>query len=177
MATASTTAAAGRYSAVWRKRDNLSAWILQGLSSIILLAFAIWRTVKYSQSFANGRWVTAHDFIFVVCFTGATLLLNTAEVVLFTRGSLHPVFLLVSAVVKTIIWGLLFCINLAQLIRTYLYSDPVMLVTGLVLFSTAISQLVISAMAVHRMRKGTLLLTARGGRSDEEEEKPPKYDV
>ncbi|KAJ1324479.1 hypothetical protein MN608_10544 [Microdochium nivale] len=155
--------AVGKYANIWGKRHNLAAWILQTIASLIILGWFIYSMVRVA-SWANGLIII--DAILVIIFVGSTLIFNLVEVILYCKGTLNPVVLLVFAVFKTLFWGFMFFVTLiahARSARTRII-DPISLVTSLVLFGTAVSQLVIGAIFVHRKRKGTLR-DARAGRA------------
>ncbi|KXJ86812.1 hypothetical protein Micbo1qcDRAFT_208599 [Microdochium bolleyi] len=146
--------AAAKYANIWGKRHNLAAWILQTISCIVFLGVYINSMVVRRNHWAGD--LIHLDAIVIICLASITLIFNLVEIILFNKGALNPVVLLVFAVFKTLFWGFWFFAALIAASYTYGRAEPVTIVFSLVLFTTSISQLVIGSIFVHRKRKGTL---------------------
>ncbi|RYP66225.1 hypothetical protein DL769_006069 [Monosporascus sp. CRB-8-3] len=135
----------------YRKSVNITAWVLQIIVCLIYIAMSAFVLViaddagQYESLFAISGGV--HIAIAVL-----TIALNIAEMVLVGRKRMHPALYLTSACIKTLIWTVLFILNLIVL-------SPLAIVFCAVAAGTSIAQLVYGARLVHRMRRGTL----RGG--------------
>ncbi|KAI1334542.1 hypothetical protein F5Y15DRAFT_288219 [Xylariaceae sp. FL0016] len=153
-----------RYEGIWRKRQLLPSWILQCIFSAIFAVIAI-------LLLAAANWLNSGDTYYgytrdqlveyarvtggvVLAVSLATILLDVAEAVLYKRRALDPVFLLVTSVLKTAVWGawLILCIISAAVGSV----SALDLVFGIVLAGTSAVQLYFAAENTHRKRKGRL---------------------
>ncbi|RYP92130.1 hypothetical protein DL770_001791 [Monosporascus sp. CRB-9-2] len=132
----------------YRKSVNITAWVLQIIVCLIYIAVS-----AYILSLADE--VGGYEGIFAIsggvhmAIAALTLVLDIAEMVLIGRKRMHPALYLASACIKTLIWTILFILNLIVV-------SPLAIVLCAVAAGTAIAQLVYGARLVHRKRRGTL---------------------
>lgn len=141
----------------YRKSINITAWVLQIIVCLILLAAS-----AYVMSIVNddeyNQYLDGYTGLFTtaagvqIAITGLTIVLDIVEMVLIGRSRMQPWLYLASACVKTIIWGIMLILNLIAL-------SALSIILCAILAGTSILQLSYGAMLVHRKRRGTL----RGG--------------
>ncbi|KAH7018444.1 uncharacterized protein B0I36DRAFT_435752 [Microdochium trichocladiopsis] len=166
--------ATNTYPNIWRKRHNLTAWILQILASLVYLILAIWSSVMLSRSSIrhsyNSSYRISVSMIIVMVFSVVTIIFDIIEIIFYRGTRLSPVLMLVFSTVKTVTWGVYF---IMVIISAAVLRAPIGLIIdgplSFVLLATAVSQLVISAIFVHRRRR-----TASLAGSDDA---VPKHDV
>ncbi|XXH05552.1 hypothetical protein Hte_011983 [Hypoxylon texense] len=141
----------------YKKGVNITAWVLQFLVCIILLAASAWLLWLVDQSdYADS--LNQYEGLFTaaaglqIAITLLNIIFNIVEIVLIARKSMPPALYLSFACIKTAIWGIIFILNLISL-------SVISIILSLILLATSLMQLIYGAILVHRKRKGTL----RGG--------------
>lgn len=158
-----------RYEGLWHKRQLVPIWILQCLAAgvfaiaagLLLAAAAYVKENKQDLDYSYYGYSTDQLITYaaatgsvILIFAICTIVFDIVECVLYARRVLSPVALLVLAVLKTAAWGaylILAIVSAAQGNAGWLD-----FLLSVILVSTALSQLVMSARFTHRLRKGTL---------------------
>ncbi|KAI1761237.1 hypothetical protein GGR53DRAFT_38646 [Hypoxylon sp. FL1150] len=141
----------------YKKGVNVTAWVLQFLVCLILLAASAWLLWLVNQDDYDSA-LSQYEGLFTaaaglqIAITLLNIILNIVEIVLISRKSMPPALYLSSACIKTAIWAVIFILNLVSL-------SVISIILALVLLATSLMQLIYGAILVHRKRKGTL----RGG--------------
>ncbi|KAI6081567.1 hypothetical protein F4821DRAFT_24915 [Hypoxylon rubiginosum] len=141
----------------YKKGVNITAWVLQFLVCVILLAASAWLLWLVNQEDYDSA-LSSYEGLFTaaagiqIAITLLNIVFNIIEIVLIKRKSMPPALYLSFACIKTTIWGIIFILNLISL-------SVISIILTLVLLATSLMQLIYGAILVHRKRKGTL----RGG--------------
>ncbi|KAK7757924.1 hypothetical protein SLS62_000302 [Diatrype stigma] len=166
----------------YRKSINLPAWILQIIICLIMIAasafvMSIVNDGDYQQYLHgySGLFTTAAGV--QIAITAVTIVLDIVEMVLIGRRRMQPALYLSSACVKTLIWCIIFILNLIAV-------SVLAIILSAILAGTSVLQLVYGATLVHRKRRGTLrggnyapaVNPANGGHVVVEEGHPITYD-
>ncbi|KAF4553939.1 Hypothetical protein D9617_5g068140 [Elsinoe fawcettii] len=133
-------------------------WVPRCIISLILLALAIRGYVVLNGLYNDyGYNSTGEDDVYLATsfgiiagFTAGTIVLDLAEAVLFVMQKLHPITLLVSNVLKLIMWGFYLSLMIAAMIISSNFNAtifPVMLLFGFTLASHTYA-----CVSVHRWR-------------------------
>ncbi|KAI2622573.1 hypothetical protein GGR54DRAFT_69903 [Hypoxylon sp. NC1633] len=133
----------------YKKGVNITAWVLQFLVCIVLLAVSalLLSAINGNDSTAAGILTAAAGF--QIAITALNIVINIIEIVLIAKKRMPPWLYLTSACIKTTIWGIIWILDLISL-------SVVSIILTLILFATSLMQLIYGAMLVHRKRKGTL---------------------
>ncbi|RYO97094.1 hypothetical protein DL766_002389 [Monosporascus sp. MC13-8B] len=135
----------------YRKSINITAWVLQIIVCLIYIAMSAFVVAVADDVGQYGSLFAISGGIHIA-IAGLTIVLDIVEMILIGRKRMHPALYLTSACIKTLIWTIMFILNLIAL-------SPLAVVFCAVLAGTSIAQLIYGARLVHRKRKGTL----RGG--------------
>ncbi|KAI0895804.1 hypothetical protein F4806DRAFT_70311 [Annulohypoxylon nitens] len=136
----------------YKKSVTISVWTVQFLGCFILLAasgWVLWVMTSDNQPPNFRRWrgvLTAAAGLQIGLVT-VNITMNIVEIVLIARKRMPPALFLTNAVIKTLIWGILFMLNVVAML-------VVGVVLDLILFLTSVIQLVHAAIIVHRKRHG-----------------------
>ncbi|KAI1656894.1 hypothetical protein F4813DRAFT_390235 [Daldinia decipiens] len=141
----------------YRKSINITAWILQILVCIVLLAASAWLLWFVEQQDLdtilgdyNGLFTASAGL--QIAITGLNIVIDIIEIILISKKRMPPELFLASACIKTAIWGIIFTLDvIAQSVLSCILT--------IILLVTSLIQLVHAAIIVHRKRRGTL----RGG--------------
>ncbi|KAI1843461.1 hypothetical protein JX266_010287 [Neoarthrinium moseri] len=158
------------YAGLWRKRQFIPCWVLQGISVAILGVVASLLVGASTVVLAMGKghegfsWlgysvddlarvaVVVGSILLVFCIV--TLAMCSAEVALYKTRKLSPVILLSFSCVKTFIWIVYF---VAVLLAAAKGSPSALdLIIGIILVTTSIGQVVLSVTYTLKQRKGLL---------------------
>ncbi|KXJ86811.1 hypothetical protein Micbo1qcDRAFT_218553 [Microdochium bolleyi] len=129
------------YPNIWRKRHNLTAWILQLLASLAMAGLSVFLIVASTidRYVFRPRMLTG---VSLLVYALVTIALVIVEIVKFSRGRLSPVLLIATATTKTVLWGVYV---LQSIISAAVGGvDFIMFPITIVLMATAISQLAIA---------------------------------
>ncbi|KAI5864709.1 hypothetical protein GGS23DRAFT_595419 [Durotheca rogersii] len=146
--------AMARFDYPYKKGVNITAWVLQILVCLILLAASAWLLNLVNSDDFDGSLgeyeglVTAASGL-QIGITALTIIFDIVEIVLITGKRMPPALYLSSACIKTGIWGAIFIMNLISL-------SILAICLTLVLFGTSLMQLIYGAILIHRKRRGTL---------------------
>ncbi|KAI1081956.1 hypothetical protein F5B20DRAFT_40800 [Whalleya microplaca] len=138
----------------YKKGVNITAWVLQILVCVILLAASAWMMTlvtsdEYDSALRNyGGLFTAAAGL-QIGITSLTIILDIVEIVMIAKSRMPPALYLSSACVKTLIWVIIFVLNLVAV-------SIISIILTLILAVTSGLQLVYGAILIHRKRKGTL---------------------
>ncbi|KAI0178864.1 hypothetical protein GGR52DRAFT_569770 [Hypoxylon sp. FL1284] len=143
-----------KYDYPYKKGVNITAWVLQDLVCIILLAASAWvlSLVDSHEVTGNLTGLLSGAAGLQIAITLLNIIINVVEIVLIARKQMPPVLYLTFASIKTGIWGIIFILDLVTL-------SVISIILSLILLATSLLQLIYGAILIHRKRKGTL----RGG--------------
>ncbi|KAI1804704.1 hypothetical protein F4811DRAFT_518797 [Daldinia bambusicola] len=141
----------------YKKSINLTAWILQFLVCIVLLAASAWLLWLVDQDEYDDVLGQYHGLLTAsaglqIAITGANIVMNIIEIVLIAKKRMPPALFLANACTKTFVWGIIFILNVISV-------SVLAVILTIILLATSILQLIHAAIIVHRKRRGTL----RGG--------------
>ncbi|KAG8623717.1 hypothetical protein KVT40_008693 [Elsinoe batatas] len=131
-------------------------WIPRCIICVILLGFAIRGYVvlesMYDDTSSESDWDTILDgsFGIIAGFTAGTIVLDLIEAVLFAMQKLHPVALLVSNIVKLIMWAFYLVALIVAMVIASSFSAAIFPVALLLVFT--IASFTYSSMLVHHRR-------------------------
>ncbi|KAI1409015.1 hypothetical protein F5Y13DRAFT_98328 [Hypoxylon sp. FL1857] len=139
----------------YKKGVNITAWVLQFLVCIILLAASAWllwlvNSEDVLESYSGLFTVAAGLQIAIVL---VNIIMNILEIILIAKKRMPVELFLSSACIKTAVWGIIFILDVVTL-------SVISIILTLVLTATSLLQLIHGAILVHRKRRGTL----RGGK-------------
>ncbi|KAI1483544.1 hypothetical protein K445DRAFT_18811 [Daldinia sp. EC12] len=138
----------------YKKSINITAWVLQFLVCIVLLAASAWLLWIADQNDFDDI-LGEYDGLFTagaglqIAITGLNIIMNIVEIVLISKKRMPPALFLTSACVKTAIWGIVFILNVIAV-------SILSVILTIILLATSILQLIHAAIIVHRKRRGTL---------------------
>ncbi|RYP41855.1 hypothetical protein DL767_000684 [Monosporascus sp. MG133] len=135
----------------YRKSVNITAWVLQIIVCLVYIGVSA-LVLALADDVGQYQGIFAISGGVHIAIAGLTIVLDIAEMILIGRKRMHPALYLTSACIKTLIWTIMFILNL-------IVQSPLAIVLCAVAAGTAIAQLVYGARLVHRKRRGTL----RGG--------------
>ncbi|KAH9906500.1 hypothetical protein F4778DRAFT_726337 [Xylariomycetidae sp. FL2044] len=104
----------------WRKSINITAWVLQIVVCVILLAASAW-VLAFLSSYADDYDLGSYSGLvngaagIQIAITSLTIIFDIAEIVLIAKDRMPPALYLSSACVKTGIWGVIFILDLVSL--------------------------------------------------------------
>ncbi|KAI2471395.1 hypothetical protein F4781DRAFT_122774 [Annulohypoxylon bovei var. microspora] len=136
----------------YKKRINISVWIIQLILCIILLAASAWMlwlisSNHYPDRFKQYRGLFTTAAGIQIGIVAMNIIMNIVEIVLISKNRMPPALYLTNACIKSAIWGVLFILNVIAL-------SVIAVVLNLILFFTSMLQLVHGAIIVHRKRHG-----------------------
>ncbi|KAI2783669.1 hypothetical protein F4815DRAFT_308578 [Daldinia loculata] len=138
----------------YKKSVNVTAWILQILVCIVLLAASAW-LLWISEQQDLDDLLGDYNGIFTasaglqIGITGLNIVMNVVEIILISQKRMPPGLFLTSACIKTGIWGIIFILNAIA-------HSALSIILTIVLFASSLTQLIHAAIIVHRKRRGTL---------------------
>ncbi|KAF2221503.1 hypothetical protein BDZ85DRAFT_265504 [Elsinoe ampelina] len=131
-------------------------WIPRCIICVILLGFAIRGYVvlesMYDDTSSKSDWDTVLDgsFGIIAAFTAGTIVLDLIEAVLLAIQKLHPVALLVSNIIKFIMWAFYLTALIVAMVIASSFSATIFPVV--LLLALTIASLTYSSMLVHHRR-------------------------
>ncbi|ORY66976.1 uncharacterized protein BCR38DRAFT_148791 [Pseudomassariella vexata] len=160
------------FEGIWNKRQLVPCWVIQvlcagiyGIVACLLLVTAGYISRNKDQIDSNYSYLgySADDLTKYAAATGAVLLvfciftvvIDIVECIFYSKRKLNPVFLLVTSSIKTLFWGILLILNFIAAGRGD--GSWLGILFGILLVSTSLTQLFISAKFTHRKRKGTFV--------------------
>ncbi|OTB05618.1 hypothetical protein M426DRAFT_319603 [Hypoxylon sp. CI-4A] len=135
----------------YKKKVNVTAWVIQGIACIVLIAASVWALWVVHRSDRYAKYST----LFVIAaglqigITATNIVMNLIEIILIAKKRMPPWLYLSSACIKTTVWGVVFVLDAIAM-------NVVGAVVTLALLLTSILQLTHGAVLVHRKRRGTL---------------------
>ncbi|KAI0149809.1 hypothetical protein F4776DRAFT_659706 [Hypoxylon sp. NC0597] len=138
----------------YKKGINITAWVLQFLVCIILLAASAWLLWLVNSEDLLDRYSSLFTAAagLQIAIVLVNIIMNIIEIVLIAKKRMPVELYLSSACLKTTVWGIIFILDIVTL-------SIISIILTLVLTATSLLQLIHGAMLVHRKRTGTL----RGG--------------
>ncbi|KAF3057462.1 putative cys met metabolism pyridoxal phosphate-dependent enzyme protein [Daldinia childiae] len=138
----------------YKKSVNVTAWILQILVCLVLLAASAW-FLWISEQQNLDEILGDYNGIFTasaglqIGITGLNIVMNIVEIILISKKRMPPALFLTSTCIKTAIWGIIFILNVIA-------RSALSIILTIVLFATSLIQLIHASIIVHRKRRGTL---------------------
>ncbi|KAI3324766.1 hypothetical protein HD806DRAFT_54635 [Xylariaceae sp. AK1471] len=142
----------GKHIYPYRKGVDITAWVLQILVCLIQVgvAAALLAVVDdYEGGFDGVRGAINTSAGVSIGISALTIVIDIVEIVLIARKNMPPALYLSFACIKTLIWLIIFVLDLITLAIVGIILSAIVVITSVV-------QLAFGARIVHKKRKGTL---------------------
>ncbi|KAI8626672.1 hypothetical protein F5Y19DRAFT_217785 [Xylariaceae sp. FL1651] len=145
----------GKHNYPYKKGVDITAWVLQIIVCLILVGFySYFLAVVAAEEDSYDYSDVVNDTIKTVtgvsiAIAALTIVFDIVEIILIARKNMPPALYLTSACLKSLIWLIIFILELVSLSILGIILSAIVLVTSLV-------QLGFGARIVHKKRKGTL---------------------